>query len=124
MKIDLASLSPKLSNSTPWQREGGRFATVHEKHRLNPAVIQQFMEASADFQLKFVVSNEQDLSEIDAILSVLQGWQPTDVLLMPEGIDADTLNKRAGWISEICKQRGFRYCPRLHVVLYGNQRGT
>src|SRR5258708_2453863 len=27
---DLASLSPKLSNSTPWQREGGRFAERHE----------------------------------------------------------------------------------------------
>src|SRR5581483_791081 len=31
---DLASLSPKLSNSTPWQREGGRFAERHEKRRL------------------------------------------------------------------------------------------
>src|SRR4051812_46000921 len=35
VKLDLASLSPKLSNSTPWQREGGRFAQVHEKQRLN-----------------------------------------------------------------------------------------
>src|SRR5215211_4485502 len=26
VKLDLASLSPKLSNSTPWQRESGRFA--------------------------------------------------------------------------------------------------
>ena len=26
LKLDLASLSPKLSNSTPWDREGGRFA--------------------------------------------------------------------------------------------------
>src|SRR5947199_6637187 len=31
---DLASLSPKLSNSTPRKREGGRFAEHHEKLRL------------------------------------------------------------------------------------------
>src|SRR5439155_10213103 len=36
---DLASLSPKLSNSTPWEREGGRFALRHERLRLQPAVI-------------------------------------------------------------------------------------
>src|SRR5688500_13111997 len=32
--VDLASLSPKLSNSTPTEREGGRFAAAHEKQRL------------------------------------------------------------------------------------------
>src|SRR5437764_8058182 len=39
--IDLASLSPKLSNSTPHDRDGGRFARAHERHRLNLPVIQQ-----------------------------------------------------------------------------------
>ena len=40
---DLASLSPKLSNSTPIERAGGRFAETHEKNRLNLPVIQQFI---------------------------------------------------------------------------------
>jgi 7-carboxy-7-deazaguanine synthase len=124
VKVDLASLSPKLSNSTPWQREGGRFAAAHEKQRLNFPVIQQFIDMSPAFQLKFVVASAGDLAEIDAVLSQLKGWQPADVLLMPEGTDAQTLGARAGWISEICKERGFRYCPRLHVSLYGNKRGT
>ena len=44
VKLDLASLSPKLSNSTPHDREGGRFARVHEEHRLNFPVIQQFID--------------------------------------------------------------------------------
>jgi len=30
---DLASISPKLGNSTPWDREGGRWAAAHEEHR-------------------------------------------------------------------------------------------
>ncbi len=37
--VDLASMSPKLSNSTPTIREGGRFAVAHEQHRLNIPVI-------------------------------------------------------------------------------------
>ncbi len=124
VQIDLASLSPKLSNSAPHDREGGRFAAAHERQRLNVPVVQQFIDASPDFQLKFVVAWERDLAEIDDILRELQGWTPADVLLMPEGTDAQTLDARSGWVSEVCKKRGFRYCPRLHVHLYGNKRGT
>src|SRR5262252_7221862 len=51
---DLASLSPKLSNSTPRQREGGRFAERHDKLRLRPDVIRAFMR-HCDYQLKFVI---------------------------------------------------------------------
>jgi 7-carboxy-7-deazaguanine synthase len=122
--LDLASLSPKLSNSTPWNREGGRFARAHEQQRINIGVIQQFIDAAPDFQLKFVVAQERDLAEISALLKDLTGWSPADVLLMPEGIDAATLQSRAGWIADVCKRTGFRYCPRLHVELYGNTRGT
>ena len=122
--LDLASLSPKLANSTPWAREGGRFARVHEEKRLNVPVIQRFIDESPDFQLKFVVAEEPDLDEIRQILDRLKNWSPADVLLMPEGTDVETLNRRAGWVSERCKDFGFRYCPRLHVALYGSKRGT
>jgi 7-carboxy-7-deazaguanine synthase len=124
VKLDLASLSPKLSNSTPWDREGGRFAEAHERQRLNIPVIQQFIDAAPEFQLKFVVTSESDLAEIDHILSQLEGFSPADVLLMPEGIDRTTLSARAAWVADLCKRRGYRYCPRLHVELYGNTRGT
>ena len=45
--LDLASLSPKLSNSTPSEREGGRFAAAHERQRLNFDVIQRFIDSAA-----------------------------------------------------------------------------
>jgi 7-carboxy-7-deazaguanine synthase len=122
--VDLASLSPKLGNSTPWEREGGRFAESHERQRLNVAVIQAFIDHAPEFQLKFVVSGEGDLGEIRGILDRVRGWEPADVLLMPEGTDRETLGARAGWLGEVCKATGFRYCPRLHVELYGNKRGT
>jgi 7-carboxy-7-deazaguanine synthase len=124
LKLDLASLSPKLANSTPVDREGGRFAAAHERQRMNVPVIQAFIDSSPEFQLKFVVSAEADLVEIRTVLAQLKGWRGQDVLLMPEGIDAQALDERAGWVSEICKREGFRFCPRLHVALYGNRRGT
>jgi 7-carboxy-7-deazaguanine synthase len=123
-RIDLASLSPKLSNSTPLEREGGRFARAHEQLRISVPVIQRFIDTAPEFQLKFVVTDEGDLAEIRAILERLKGVRGEDVLLMPEGTDARTLEERAGWVSEVCKREGFRYCPRLHVALYGNRRGT
>jgi len=122
--MDLASLSPKLSNSTPHQRESGRFAAAHERHRLNLPVIQQFIDSTPQFQLKFVVAHESDLEEIHPILDRLRGWQSDDVLLMPEGTDMETLNSRAVWLADLCKQTGFRFCPRLHIALFGNRRGT
>jgi 7-carboxy-7-deazaguanine synthase len=122
--VDLASLSPKLANSTPAERDGGRFARAHERLRMNVPVIQQFIDASPDFQLKFVLSSEADLTEIEQILGQLRGWQPADVLLMPEGTDQPTLDSRAGWLADVCKRTAFRYCPRLHVALYGHTRGT
>jgi 7-carboxy-7-deazaguanine synthase len=122
--LDLASLSPKLSNSTPTDREDGRFAELHELKRLNIPVIQQFINHPPDFQLKFVMSSESDLREIEALLPQLKNWSPSDVLLMPEGIDAAVLQDRSNWIGEICKQKGYRFCPRLHILMYGNRRGT
>ncbi len=121
LAIDLASMSPKLSNSTP---HGSEFAASHEQMRLNLPVIQQFIDSSPDFQLKFVVSAEQDLSEIQEILRQLKQWQPSDIMLMPEGTDVGMLNSRSNWIAQTCKETGFRFCQRLHVQLYGNTRGT
>src|SRR5207302_74143 len=112
VKLDLASLSPKLSNSTPHEREGGRFARAHEQGRLNLPVIQRFIDSSPDFQLKFVVSRKDDREEIDRLLDSLKHWTATDVLLMPEGTDAQVLADRSGWVAELCRDRGFRFCPR------------
>lgn len=121
LKLDLASLSPKLANSTP---HGTTFVKSHEENRLNIGVIQQFIDSAPKFQLKFVVASDSDLDEIQEILEQLKNVEPWDVLLMPEGTDAPTLDSRAGWIADICKRTGFRFCPRLHIALFGNVRGT
>lgn len=124
LAIDLASLSPKLSNSTPDVAVHGALAQAHERQRLRPDVIQRFIDTVPQFQLKFVVSGAGDLAEIESLLSGLNDWEPPDVLLMPEGVDPQVLADRSGWIGEECKKRGYRFCPRLHIALYGNRRGT
>jgi 7-carboxy-7-deazaguanine synthase len=120
---DLASLSPKLANSTPHQREGGRWASRHERLRLRPDVLAAFI-AHCDYQLKFVIDQPADLAEVHEILDGLPAVDPGKVLLMPQGTSREELAQRGLWLVEICKQHGFRYCPRLHIELYGSQRGT
>lgn len=123
VQCDLASISPKLGHSTPWERDGGRQGDRHEKARLNLDVIRRFQQF-ADYQLKFVVSTPDDLGEIDLLLAQLGGYPPENVLLMPEGVAMESLSERGPWIAEQCKSRGFRFCPRLHIALYGHQAGT
>ena len=43
---------------------------------------------------------------------------------MPQGVTHEELRERGVWVAELCKRHGYRYCPRLHVELYGNRRGT
>jgi 7-carboxy-7-deazaguanine synthase len=124
VSIDLASLSPKLANSTPHDRDDGRFAAAHERQRINVEVIQRFIDSSPDFQLKFVVSADADVDEARMLLDRLRHWTPADVLLMPEGVTAADLDRRSAWLTEVCKRTGFRFCPRLHIALFGNTRAT
>jgi 7-carboxy-7-deazaguanine synthase len=123
VECDLASLSPKLSNSTPNEREGGRYALKHEMQRLQPDVIRAFLERG-ECQLKFVVDRPEDLAEIQDLLGQLPKVEPGRVLLMPQGITKVALDEKALWLVDLCKQHGYRYCPRLHIDLFGNKRGT
>lgn len=119
---DLMSISPKLKNSTPLAREGGRWATQHERLRYRPGVLRQLIAGYA-YQLKFVVSAPDDLDEIETMVSEL-GADRARVILMPEGTTGSVLKERGLWIAEICKRTGFRYGPRLHVDLWGNRKGV
>ena len=119
---DLMSISPKLSNSTPRDRDSGRWAAQHERLRYQPAVLKQLIEQYA-YQMKFVVTSKEDLEEISAIRRDL-AVPASNIVLMPEGIDRDVLRERGLWLAEICKAEGFRYSPRLHIDLWGAERGV
>ena len=121
---DLASLSPKLKNSGPDERLPAAWREKHDTLRWQPEVVKAWL-ASYGFQLKFVVAQVADVDEIEGMLAHLGGGIPrSKVLLMPEGTTVEALRAKAGWLGELCKVRGYRYAPRLHIELYGNKRGT
>ncbi len=121
---DLASLSPKLLNSAPDARLSQTWRKKHESLRWQPAVMRAWIE-QYDYQLKFVVAQPGDVDEIEGMLASLKREIPRHrVLLMPEGVTLEKIRGRAGWLGELCKARGYRYAHRLHLELYGNQRGT
>ena len=122
---DLASLSPKLAHSAPDARLDDTWRKKHAELRWQPAVVAEWIAAAPDYQLKFVVSTEADLAEIgDMVRETDCLIPPGKVLLMPEGVTVEALRSRSAWLGELCKARGYRYAPRLHVELYGNTRGT
>jgi 7-carboxy-7-deazaguanine synthase len=115
---DLMSISPKLANSTP----EGPFAAQHERLRIQEDVLRRLM-TRYPYQLKFVMERPEDLDEVAALVEAV-GAERERVILMPEGTDRERLAERSGWLAETCKQEGFRFSPRLHVDLWGNQRGV
>jgi 7-carboxy-7-deazaguanine synthase len=62
------------------------------------------------------------MQEVEAMIAAIDGDR-SRVVLMAEGRDAATLRERARWLVEICKQRGYRYSPRLQVDIWGDERG-
>jgi 7-carboxy-7-deazaguanine synthase len=147
---DLMSLSPKLANSTPPAGDprdpSGAWRSRHEQRRIDIEALQALIDAHAERQLKFVVAEPADLDEIDVLLGRLSAVAPADVMLMPEGVEpaatgalrvvAPTPSQsesvpatlgtpaRRGWVVGACISRGWRYCHRVHIDLFGNARGT
>lgn len=122
---DLASLSPKLAHSTPEASAVGQaWHDRHEQTRWQPDIVRAWCE-SYEHQLKFVVSTEQHCLEVEQMLAEAGIVTAAEnILLMAEGKIATTLQESAREVVEWCKQRGWRYCPRVHVDLYGNTKGT
>lgn len=123
LECDLMSISPKLANSTPPKKGRGlKVADRHEELRYQPEVLKKLIK-HYDYQLKFVVSAKEDLSEIKRMVDEI-GAEKNRVLLMPEGTSAKHLQEKSEWIIEACKHFHYRYSPRLHVLLWGNKRGV
>lgn len=124
--VDLASLSPKLANSTPSEEKVGvAWVQRHEQTRLQPEVLRAWIETAVDYQLKFVISTQADLDEAqDIIAAIGLPVPPEKVLLMPEGTTLEAMRSRYDLLIDACKRHGHRLSPRLHIELFGNKRGT
>jgi organic radical activating enzyme len=107
-RVDRFNVSPKLAN-----------AGIERSRRYKPDVLRTF-QATGKAVFKFVVCETPDLDEIDAMVAECE---LTDVWVMPEGADAPTLVARAQRLADAVVARGWHLTPRLHILLWGDQRG-
>jgi organic radical activating enzyme len=103
------NVSPKLPSATPGWTVSWRASAAW------------VAEPNATF--KIVVGDPPDLD--DAVRLIAEHRIPAArVMLMPEGLTDERVRVHALALTELCKQRGFRMSPRLHVWLWGAKRGT
>ena len=70
---------------------------------------------------KFVVQEPQDIEQIEQ--TFLEYMKPEQIMLMPEGWTQIKQLKGMEWVMGECQKRNFRFSPRLHILIWNNERG-
>ena len=110
LPVDQWNVSLKLAHSgVPLER------------RLIAAAIERFRDLGAWF--KFVVGDESDLDEVLAIQS-RHRLASERILLMPLGMRREEQQALMPDVIAWCTRHGFRFSPRLHVLVWGPRRGV
>jgi 7-carboxy-7-deazaguanine synthase len=151
--VDLFSISPKLKSSEPGTEKnkkldvpvGENYIRDHVKFRRNLDTLQKYINAcmnlssyygelsgtdpvrrqGKDFQLKFVVTREEDVEEIKRdFLEKLSFVNNDDVVLMPVGGTPELLERTTDLAVRLAIKNGYRFTPRLQINLYGDTAGT
>jgi 7-carboxy-7-deazaguanine synthase len=102
------NVSPKVSGSG-----------VPAARALRPRALGAFVD-SGKAVFKFVAS---DAAELDDIGEVVTRWRLAPVVIMPAGTAADEVVRVARELAEPVLARGWDLTIRLHVLLWGNERG-
>lgn len=105
------SISPKLPNA-------GR-----HKPKQNPAMAEGWNTIAASKALKFVVRDLADACEA-ITLAGENGFGQEDVWLMPEGRTPEELNERWPAVADAALKLGVNATHRLHVLAWGDTKGT
>jgi organic radical activating enzyme len=108
--VDCWNNSPKLSNSG-----------MKERVRLKPNIIQHLSTRDNSW-FKFVITSEKDWEEIER--DYLPHIKKSQIILMPEGVTQDELNRNRGFVADMAIKNEVRYCDRLHVVLWNRKTGV
>lgn len=104
------NVSPKLENS------GNNFEYEEE-------LVMNFVECK-NVIFKFVLS-DNDESKFEIMLFLANhSIHPSKVYLMPEGKTKEDLEKVNEKVIQLCIKRGYTFCPRLHVMVWGDKQGV
>jgi organic radical activating enzyme len=94
---------------------------VPEPRRLRPEAIARFRDRGAWF--KFVVAEEADVEEV-LVIQARYCLPSARIVLMPLGMRREEQVARMPAVVEWCRRHGFRFSPRLHILLWGPRRGV
>lgn len=108
--VHLFVVSPKLANSG-----------IAEKRRVRVAVLTEF--AALPSVLKFVVEAPSEVAEAEAVAEV-GGFDRKRVWLMPQTTSAAELGSLVATLTPAAINAGFKVSSRLHVLAWGDTRGT
>ncbi len=112
LACDLMSISPKLSNSKVENKDS----------KLNIESLRKLV-SSYNYQIKFVVDSPDDLQEIEETLKGVGNIDRGKVMLMPQAITRDEFIRKSPMVAEMCKNNGFTFSQRLHILLWDTTRG-
>ena len=109
-RIDQWNVSPKLETSNN---------RLTARLRTGPLT---WFAAAANANFKFVITAPSDLEEVLQIAKRFEIARER-ILLMPEGMTAADISERSAWLVSECQKHGMRFSTRLHVLLWGSERG-
>lgn len=104
---DQINISPKLSNS--W----------NEKYEVKALDLKD--RANTNFCFKYVAKWWKDFEDI--LENIKENWVlDEDIYIMPLGTDNESqINKD---VLQFCLNNWFRYCQRMHILLFWNKKGV
>ena len=111
-KLNQINCSPKLSNSG-----------ISRERRINHSAIDRIMQ-HPNYWFKFVISNEEDMREIEE--DWVKGWDiPAKRVLMMPGLDKqENYHERTKFCMEMGKKYGYTALTRLHVSAWDQTTGV
>ena len=107
--VDYINCSPKLTNS----------GMTLEK-TIKPEVLKQYKTKAKNITFKFVVNDEKDLDEVDLIV---KENKLRNVYIMPEGKNSKDHFLNMHKLTPTILKRGYNLTPRLHTLLWNDERG-
>jgi organic radical activating enzyme len=107
--VDWWNCSPKLSNNL-----------LDSEEQIVPEALGALVATGkADF--KFVLQAPHEIEEV--IGTYLPLLPPDRIMIMPEGQTCARQLNAMSEIADICLEYGFRLSPRLHTLIWDNERG-
>lgn len=139
------SVSPKLSTSCCF--EGTNIPEAvrehHRKTRINLDALATIVMSDQDYQLKFVYSGPECITEIKELITGIKqqvltcdneyvrstidyklGEIDSHIMLMPEGITNEQISVSAQEAVQYCIENGWKFCDRLHIRIWGDKRAV